>query len=243
MSFKPFTIAKYETKGIFREFRAIGFMIILPIAVVGTMAALSPDRTKLSYTIAGNMCMIMLFVLSMGTASNLIEKRENGTLRRLFIMPIRKNTFLEGMSIVGLVEIAVMTSIMIALLLIFGVTIKGSWANLGLVIVLFALFTISFGVIISAVAKSFHTAILVCMSVILPMSATSGAWMPVKTVETQIGEYVKINPMYHALRAMDAIITEGEDLPHSSSDLAILGLFTIILFIIGVVLYSKMVEV
>lgn len=226
---------------MYKERKVLLFTFILPVIIVGMMAALSPGKERLVYVIPGNLCMLMMFTLGMGTTSRLIQKKVDKTLTRIFLAPIKKRVFIGVTIVCEIIQGAIMTGIMIILLLLWGIELMGYAPQIAIVIFLFIVFASSFGIILSAVARSFHAGILGSMCVILPLCATSGAWIPITIVESQLGGLVNVNPMYHSLKVMDNILLHGESLVSNMFHLGILMIGAIFLLMIGLILFNKLV--
>ncbi|KAA3664972.1 MAG: ABC transporter permease, partial [Chloroflexi bacterium] len=116
----------------------------------------------------GMMAMFATFGM-IGGAVALLQERQNGTLRRLMVMPIHKGSILMGklfgILLTGLVQMAVL---IVAGALFFGV----SWGNaplaLALVVFAFALAITSMGMMMAALARTVAQAN--AMSTVLVMS-------------------------------------------------------------------------
>jgi ABC-type Na+ efflux pump permease subunit len=70
--------------------------------------------------VTGTMSTYMLMYAAMNATMALIERRQSGVLRRVFILPVSKLEFLAGKALGILGQVCVQVAIMIGLLLFFG---------------------------------------------------------------------------------------------------------------------------
>ncbi len=235
---KIFWVTYYELVNDLREKLTIIFLLVLPVVIVGSMALVMPDKKNLVFSIGGNMALFMMFFASMSTTASLVEKRQTGTLKRIFIMPLRPWEFLAGKSLEKIAQLAIMVAVMIGLLLLFGVTSKGSWLAFLLVILLFAVFAIALGIVISVLVKSLTAGILIAMAITNPLVALSGAWVPLDMIKKALGDWININPVYHALNAMNEVLIHGKTLVDVSLNIEVLLAYTLAAVIAAVLLYN-----
>jgi ABC-2 type transport system permease protein len=233
-----FYVTQMELISAFREKLTSIFMIVLPVVIVGTMALIIPEKENLVFTIGGNMALFMMFFAAISTTASLVEKRQTGTLKRIFIMPLRPTEFLAGTALAKMLQLGIMVLIMVGLMLIFGVKASGSWVSFFLVVCIFAVFAISLGIIVSVIAKSISTGVMVAMAIANPLVALSGAWMPIEMVKKAIGNFVNINPVYQALYSMNSVLLEDKTIADVKFNLTILLIYTIAAFATAVFLFN-----
>jgi ABC-2 type transport system permease protein len=182
---KALTIAKYETLSDLNSWVALIFLVIFPLIFTGTIVLILPkgDQSRLIFLVTGTMSTYMLMYAAMNATMALIERRQSGVLRRVFILPVSKLEFLAGKALGIFGQVCVQVAIMIGLLLFFGLEMHGSWLMFSLVMLLLMLFAISLGVLISTLARSLTVALLIMMAVINPLILLSGAWLPASYLE------------------------------------------------------------
>jgi hypothetical protein len=95
---KSLTIAKYETLSDLNSWVAIIFLIIFPVIFTGAIVLVLPkgDQSRLIFLVTGTMSTYMLMYAGMNSTLTLIERRQSGVLRRVFILPISKLEYLWG---------------------------------------------------------------------------------------------------------------------------------------------------
>jgi ABC-type Na+ efflux pump permease subunit len=119
---KTLTIAKYETLSDLNSWVALIFLVIFPLIFTGTIVLILPkgDQSRLIFLVTGTMSTYMLMYAAMNATMTLIERRQSGVLRRIFILPVSKLEFQAGKALGILGQVCVQVAIMIGLLLFFG---------------------------------------------------------------------------------------------------------------------------
>jgi len=238
---KVLTIARFETQSDLNSWVAIIFLVIFPVLFTGTVVLILPksDQSRLIYLVTGTMVTYMLMYAAMNATMTIIERRQSGVLRRIFILPIRKLEFLVGKALSILGQVSLQVAIMIGLLLVFGLEMHGSWFAFIIVIVLLMLFAIALGTLVSTLARSLTVALLITMVVINPLILLSGSWLPADYLRDTLGGIVQVNPIYQALTAMSEIAVNGSGLMDIAAELAIVIAYIILLGGLAAFLYER----
>ncbi|MCB0730946.1 MAG: ABC transporter permease [Ignavibacteriae bacterium] len=136
----------------------------------------NPGVTRI---VGGWAIMFLLFTLS-GTATSIFEEKQDGTLKRIFCMPISRSQFLWSKYIfailLGIVQLSVL---FLFAYYLYDVDIFSNFLNLMVVILASAGAAVAFGMVITAYAKSLAQASGISTLIILIMSALGGSWFPV----------------------------------------------------------------
>jgi ABC-2 type transport system permease protein len=238
---KALTIAKYETLSDINSWVALAFLVIFPLLFTGTIVLVLPkgDQSRLIFLVTGTMNTYMLMYAAMNATMTLIERRQSGVLRRIFILPISKLEFLAGKALSILGQVSLQVAIMIGLLLFFGLEMHGSWAAFIVVMVLLMLFAIALGALVSTLARSLTVALLIMMAVINPLILLSGTWLPAQYLRDNLGEVVQLNPLYQALTALSEIAVNGRGLMDVVTELVVVVVYVLLLGGLAVYLYER----
>jgi len=238
---KILTIAKYETQSDLNSWVALGFLILFPLLFTGTIVLILPkgDQSRLIFLVSGTMSTYMLMYAAMNATMTLIERRQSGVLRRIFILPISKLEFLAGKALSILAQVSVQVAIMVGLLLFFGLEMNGSWWAFLVVMVLLMLFAIALGAVVSTLSRSLTVALLIMMAVINPLILLSGTWLPAQYLQDNLGEVVRLNPIYQALTALSEIAVNGGGLTEVSIELVGIAIYIFLLGGLAVFLYER----
>ena len=136
----------------------------------------NPGVTRI---VGGWAMMFLLFTLT-GTATSLFEEKQEGSLKRLLCMPVKRShilwsKYIYSMSL-GIIQLMTM---FVFSWYIYDVDIFSNFLNLIIVILASAAAAVSFGMIITSFAKSMNQANGVATLIILVMSALGGSWFPI----------------------------------------------------------------
>lgn len=238
---KALTIAIYETLSDLNSWAALAFLIIIPLIFTGTIVLLLPkgDQSRLIFLVTGTMNTYMLLYAGMNATLTLIERRQSGVLRRIFILPVSKLEFMVGKSLGIQGQVAVQVVIMVGLLLLFGLKMSGSWPAFLLVMLLLMLFAISLGMLVSSLARSLTVALLIMMAIINPLTLLSGTWLPATYLTDNLGNIVQANPVFQALNALSEIAVNRAGLIEVLPELAVVLAYILLLGSLAVYLYEK----
>ena len=131
-------------------------------------------------SISGVSVMMVLFGL-VGTGSVLLREREEGTLKRLFALPISRNSILLGKTLaVAIVGLAQMMVLMIYGELLFRVGLFSFPGTLAIIVIAWVAVGSTFALMIATLSKSSKQADGMSTIIILVMAALGGCWFPVQ---------------------------------------------------------------
>ena len=182
----------------------------------------------------GMMAMFATFGM-IGGAVALLQERQDGTLRRLMVMPIHKSSILLGklfgILLTGMVQMAVL---IVAGGLFFGV----SWGNaplaLALVVFAFALAITSMGMMMAALVKTVAQANALSTVLVMSISALGGAWWPLDIVPNWMQTVGQLSPIAWAMSGFHDIITRGWGVTAVMPEVGVLLVFTAVFLTIGI---------
>ncbi len=181
----------------------------------------------------GMMVMFSMFFM-LGGAAVIVEEREQGTLRRLLVMPIRKATILlgkfEGIYLSGLLQIGI-------LIIVSGTLMGVGWGQAPfalLVMVLCYTFSIAgLGIMMAALARTQDQVGSLTTLIVLVMAPLGGAWWPLDIVPEWMQKFGHLFPTAWAMDGFSDIVTRGLGLTDILLEAAVLLGFGIVFLIIG----------
>jgi len=182
----------------------------------------------------GMMAMFVTFSM-IGGALALIEERQNGTLRRLMVMPIHKGSILLGkllgILLTGLLQ---MTILIVAGALFFGVAWGNAPVALALIVFAFALAVTSMGIMMAALARTPAQANAMSTVLVMSISALGGAWWPLDIVPNWMQTIGQFSPIAWAMSGFQDMITRGWGITAVLPEVGMLLLFTAVFLTIGI---------
>jgi ABC-2 type transport system permease protein len=171
----------------------------------------NPELRSANFLVPGLIVLILIMSAVMSTALSIVREKERGTMEQLLVSPVRPLELIVGKAapylLIGLVSAA---TILAASRLLFGVTVKGSWLDLGVVTFVFLLGCLGFGVLLSTLSDSQQVAFLLSVLLtLLPVFILSGFVFPFRNMPPIIQAVSYVLPGRYYLSALRAIMVKG----------------------------------
>ena len=188
---------------------------------------------------------LFIFLTAQATARSIYDEKKVGSFRRLLAAPIAKISLLAGKILpnflIALVQMAVILAFGVFGLRLLGMTpvpLGSDPLALVLAILLTALCSSAFGVVIAALART-ETQIGGLGAVVLwTMGILGGSFIPVFVLDRVLGSLPKIVPHYWANRALTNVMLRGLHLADVTTELAVLAAFTAVFFVVGLLRFD-----
>ena len=157
----------------------------------------------------GMLVMYALFFTFGGGASLLVE-RDEGTLRRLLVMPVGKGTILggklAGIFLGALVQMAIMV---LAGQFAFGVNWGQAPLALAAMLLAYGFAGTALGLMVAALARTVAQANAAGTISIMALASLGGAWWPIEIVPAWMQTLAKALPTYWGMQGFHDIVTRG----------------------------------
>lgn len=196
--------------------------------------------------LAPGMMVFAILLLATTIAAILTREVESGTLERLKMSKMRSFDLLFG----GLIPWSLVAGAQVVILLIVAVILGLHWQGginsviLATVIgIIGGIGSIALAMIIASFAKNDRQAANLGTLIVVPISFLVGAFFPLPQVfVTVLGhtfQVYELIPWTHTMDALRGVLLYGEGLNAVAYQIELSLILTVILFIIGVVLYSR----
>ncbi len=196
------------------------------------------NLTRFDYTLAG---LIGFSLMSLGIFSmseGFTGDKKAGALRRMQVSPIRAWQLIIATALnrifVGLISVAIL---FIAALVIFDFNMRGSYINFALFTVIGTSCMFGFGMAIAGWAKDANQAAPLTQIITLPMMFLSGVFFPVFVMPEWLQNITKFIPLTQINDGLRLILTEGKTVLDLGPQLAIIGAWTIAIYILAFKLF------
>ena len=204
------------------------------------------DYTTFDY-LAPGMIVFAIILLATTVAASLTREVDKGTLARLKLSKMRGFDLLFGGLIPWSLVVVAQVIILLAVAIIIGFHWQGGLNSILLAIlvgVIGGIASFSLAMIIAAFAKNDRQAANLGTLITVPTSFLVGAFFPLpqEPIGTFMGQSFQIYdfiPWTHTLNALRSVLTYGGGWNDISFQVGISVLLTIILFVIGVALFSR----
>lgn len=242
-------ITGYQT-GIVNGFknRLAGTPGIEPVTYVNvTLQGISGTKSFTQFDfLAPGMMVFAILLLATTIAAILTREVESGTLERLKMSKMRSFDLLFG----GLIPWSLVAGAQVVILLTVAVILGLHWQG-GITSVILAIVigiiggvaSIALAMIIASFAKNDRQAANLGTLIVVPISFLVGAFFPLPQVFVSVlghsFQIYEIIPWTHTMDALRGVLLYGEGLNAVAYQIELSLILTVILFIIGVFLYSR----
>jgi len=183
---------------------------------------------------------LFVFMVAQNSARSIYDEKKVGSFRRLLAAPMSKATLLGGKMLPAFITALIQTAVIFAFGIV-GLKLLGlTPATLGndplatvLVVVLLALCSSAFGVLIAAFARTEGQIGGLGTLLVWGMGLVGGSLVPLFILERIFGPVPMVVPHYWANRALIDLMVRGGGLADVTIEMAALLGFTVLFFAIG----------
>ncbi len=193
----------------------------------------NPEVKSVFMFVPGVITILLMLVSAMMTSISIAREKELGTMEVLLVSPLKPIQILIG-KVVPYVVLSFVNAISILLLafFVFGMPVQGSLILLLAESLLFIVMALSLGILISTVANSQQTAMMMSMfALLLPTILLSGFIFPIENMPVVLQWFCNVMPTKWFIIIVKDIMLKGVGLAHIWQEtLIIIGMT---LFFIG----------
>lgn len=204
-----------------------------PFTVVQESTA-TKGLTQFDYTFSGILGFTLLSLGIFGPTTIFPRLKQQKVLKRYHTTTLKVWQYFTGNvisnAIVGLMAVAFM---FIAALLFFDLAMRGSYLVLGVVVILSVIMLFGIGLALGGWAKNENQAAPLSQLVTLPMMFLSGVFFPTFLMPELLQKITQFIPLTAVVDASRLIITENASLMDLGPQLAVIGGWTIIIYVIA----------
>lgn len=201
---------------------------------VTTTSTATKGQTRFDYTFAGLLGFTILSLGIFGPTTVFPRLKEKGVLRRYhtttlkvwqyFTANVMSNAF------VGILSIATM---FIAALLFFNLTMRGDYVSLIAVVIIGVTMLFGIGLAVGGWARNENQAAPLANLITFPMMFLSGVFFPTFLMPVWLQDITKYIPLTPVIDSFRLVITEGRTLFELGPQLAVIGVWTVVIYIIA----------
>lgn len=179
--------------------------------VIDSRFLYNPDMRSVYTFVPGVMTVILMLVSAMMTSISIAREKEIGTMEVLLVSPLHPFQVILG-KVFPYVFLSIINATVIVSLgvFVFGMPIEGSVLLLALESILFIVTALSLGILISTIAESQQTAMLISMmGLMLPVIILSGFIFPIASMPLPLQIMSNIIPAKWFIIIIKAIMLKG----------------------------------
>jgi ABC-2 type transport system permease protein len=200
----------------------------------------NPERRSPVNTVPGLVGVILTMTMILFTAVAIVRERERGNLEMLITTPVKISELMLAKIIpyviIGLVQVS------LVLLLghfLFQVPMAGNLLDTYIVTLVFIVANLALGLVISTLVSTQFQAMQLTVFVLLPSILLSGFMFPFAGMPRPAQMIAEILPLTHFIRLIRGVMLRGASLQELAGELAILGVFIIVLMSLAIMRFSK----
>lgn len=179
----------------------------------------------------------IVFALGMVLSFMIVNDRESGIYNRITVTPVKPVQYITGNSIFGLILSMVMVVIYCGYLTFTKIDIGFPVYKLFLLMLLLSIFTTCFIIDISILIRSKSGLSALIMGYCVLGAILGGAYFPIEFAPESLQNMAKTLPQFWFMDAIRKLMDNR--VADITSNVIIMGLFTVLAFLIGAVLFSQ----
>lgn len=207
---------------------------------VETRGIVPGNPSYFDFVAPGIMAMTVMMSVMTGLPHAISYEKEFGTLDGMMVAPIGRLSIILGKTIAqtsrGLIQGLIVLGLAV---LIFGVTIQGSFLLLLFLLILGVLSFVGLGILITSVARDEQTASMAMMTLMFPMMFLSGVFFPIQQMPVFMQYIAWSLPLTYATSALRKVMILGADVQSISTELIVLITFGIVLLAVAVPIFKR----
>jgi len=176
-----------------------------------TRMVFNPELKGVFMFVPGVMTIILMLVSAMMTSISITREKELGTMEVLLVSPLKPILVIVG-KVVPYIFLSIINATIIILLsiFVFKMPLQGSLFLLALESVLFIITSLSLGILISTIANSQQTAMMISlMALMLPTILLSGFIFPITSMPTILQVISNVIPAKWFIIILKGIMLKG----------------------------------
>lgn len=209
-----------------------------PLFSVEQKPTTTANLTQFDYMISGLLGFAILSMGIFGLANQLPAEKKAGSLRRIRATPFTRTQLIFGTliyyGIIGLLSLALM---LVVALTVFGFDMRGDWLQLGVFLIIAIMLMLGFGLLIGGWAKNENQSAVLSNAISFPLMFLSGIFFPRYLMPEWlqgITGYLPLTPVVDGIRY---ITTEGATLLDLGPQLAIIGIWLVVIYTLAIRLF------
>ena len=200
----------------------------------------NPDMDGLVFMVPGIAAILIQLLTVSLVAMAVVRERELGTLEQLLITPVRPLELIIS-KVVPNIAITIADTVLIVLIGVvwFDVPFQGSIWLFAWLSLLFIVSGLGLGVLVSTVSQTQEQAQQIAAVLMVLTTMLTGLFYPRLTMPPMVRAVGDLIPVTYFIRIVRGIITKGIGLSFMWRDVAILGIYTIIVIVLASLTFRK----
>jgi ABC-2 type transport system permease protein len=171
----------------------------------------NPEQESSHFIVPGLIAVLMMMICALLTSIAITREKETGTMEQLLVAPVKPYQIIIGKVLPYVVLAAVAaTAVLLVGRFWFKVPFNGNPLLLVLLSLIYLITALSLGILISTIARSQQTAMMLAlMGTLMPSVILSGFVFPVRSMPVILQAISKVIPATHFLVIIRGILLKG----------------------------------
>ena len=216
------------------DLRTVALLLVVPSLLIGLVAWLFDDTPVFQQIGPAMLALFPFIVMFLVTSIATLRERRSGTLERLLSLPLSKADFILGYTLAfGLLAVA-QAGVAVAFAVgVCGLEIDGPLWLLVCVALADAVLGTTLGLLASAFARTEFQVVQFMPAFVFPQVLLGGVLLPRDQMPDVLYAISDWLPLSHAIDALDAVATDGDDVGYVVGQLLVIGAFALGAVVLG----------
>jgi ABC-2 type transport system permease protein len=204
----------------------------------------NPSLASRNFMVPGVLALILMIITMVLTSQAIVKEKEFGTLEQLIVTPITPRQLIIGkLAPFAMISVVIITIVLAASLLLFGLAVRGSLLVLYALSLLFMLSSLGLGLFVSTIARSQQQAMMISMFFfMMPMMILSGFVFPIESMPPLIQAVTRIFPLRYYFIIIRALFLKGVGLSELWRETVALAVIGVVVIAASVLRFRKRLE-
>ncbi|MBW3022583.1 ABC transporter permease [Candidatus Woesearchaeota archaeon] len=224
-----------QTRNVLKEYTSRDPQnVVRPVAY--EQIKMFADKKYIYFLAPALLSVILLFIISLISSSNIVQERKSGTMVRNVLSPAPLILFIFEKLLFFVILSVIQIAIMLLVLAFFNVEFPITSATVAVLLIASVVFT-AIGLVIGTISKSENMAVLMSLVLAIPMLFLSGTFFAFEIMPSFMQAVGKVLPLTVVIESLEGVIIYNLQL--ASYNILYLSLVSVILFGIAVLLIKK----
>ena len=204
----------------------------------------NPSLASRNFMVPGVLALILMIITMVLTSQAIVKEKEVGTLEQLIVTPITSRQLIIGkLAPFAIISVVIITVVLAASLLLFGLAVRGSLLVLYALSLLFMLSSLGLGLFVSTIARSQQQAMMISMFFfMMPMMILSGFVFPIESMPPIIQAVTRVFPLRYYFVIIRALFLKGVSLSELWRETTALAVIGVVVIAASVLRFRKRLE-
>ncbi|HVT58312.1 MAG TPA: ABC transporter permease [Thermoanaerobaculia bacterium] len=201
----------------------------------------NPELRSTQFLVPGLIGFILMLTAVLSTALSVVREKERGTMEQLRVTSLTAGELLAGKTLPYLaISLTATAFILVAARLLFGVTVRGPYLDLGIATLIYLIGALGFGLLVSSIADNQAMAFqLGAVTSMLPAIFLSGFIFPIRSMPAAVQALTYAVPARYFLVVLRGVILKGAGLAPYREDMVFLVLYAAVVLALAFALLTR----